>query len=101
MTDSPPVSPLSSPEDSGDDSDRYTESRLNNVLHGGDLDIPQVLISSALESEQLLDFGAWSRWIQDCPEFVSCACQDRRNLQMSFHSCHSVGAGSHLGLASR
>ena len=55
MTDSSPVSPLSSSEDPSDDSpkfggiDPYTESRLNKVLSGGDLDIPHVLISLALE----------------------------------------------------
>lgn len=79
MAESPPVTPFSSLENQGDDSlplnlaDPYTQSNLNDVLLGeGEFDIPRVLISLSLEGEELLDFGAWKRWIQDCPEIANC-----------------------------
>lgn len=49
------------------------KDRLNYVLPDGDLAVPHVLISLALEGEQLLEFDAWKRWMQQRPEFAKCA----------------------------
>jgi hypothetical protein len=49
--------------------DKYSIDQLNRVLPGGDLQIPHVLVSLALEGEQLLDVKAWKKWLAECPVF--------------------------------
>jgi hypothetical protein len=49
------------------------EDQLNRVLPEGDLSIPHVLISLALEGEQLLKIGAWKKWLSDCLAFAKYA----------------------------
>jgi hypothetical protein len=61
--------PLSTSSESGD----YTQDQLNRVLPDGDLAIPHVLISLALEGEQLLEVGAWNKWLSECPSFAKYA----------------------------
>jgi hypothetical protein len=41
--------------------DKYAEDQLNRVLPGGDLAIPHVLVSLALEGEQYLDVEKWDK----------------------------------------
>ena len=55
------------------DAGKYAEDQLNRVLPDGDLAIPHVLISLALEGEQLLEIGAWKKWLEDCPLFAKYA----------------------------
>jgi len=55
------------------DGGKYAEDQLNRVLPDGDLSIPHVLISLALEGEQLLEIGAWKKWLEDCPLFAKYA----------------------------
>jgi hypothetical protein len=50
--------------------DKYAEDQLNRVLPGGDLAIPHVLVSLALEGEQILEVGAWEKWLRECPTFA-------------------------------
>ncbi|CZR69630.1 uncharacterized protein PAC_19530 [Phialocephala subalpina] len=52
---------------------KYAKDQLNRVLPGGDLAIPHVLVSLALEGEQLLEIGAWKKWLSDCPCFAKYA----------------------------
>ncbi|PMD37699.1 hypothetical protein L207DRAFT_493250 [Hyaloscypha variabilis F] len=71
----PPTSE-SSTNDSGPkepDTEKYAQDQLNRVLPEGDLNIPHVLISLALEGEQLLEIGAWEKWLGDCPAFAKYA----------------------------
>ncbi|KAH7409760.1 hypothetical protein BKA64DRAFT_665795 [Cadophora sp. MPI-SDFR-AT-0126] len=55
------------------DVERYAQDQLNKVLPDGDLSIPHVLISLALDGEQLLETEAWSKWLNDCPSFAKYA----------------------------
>ena len=55
------------------DTEKYKQDQLNRVLSEGDLNIPHVLISLALEGEQLLEIGAWNKWLSDCPSFAKYA----------------------------
>jgi hypothetical protein len=50
--------------------DKYAEDQLNRVLPDGDLAIPHVLVSLALEGEQFLEVGAWEKWLRECPTFA-------------------------------
>jgi hypothetical protein len=50
--------------------DKYAENQLNRVLPGGDLSVPHVLISLALEGEQYLEVGAWEKWLKESPNFA-------------------------------
>jgi hypothetical protein len=54
---------------------RYEPDQLNEVLTdgSGDLNIPHVLISLALDGEQLLDTEAWSQWLKECLSFAEYA----------------------------
>jgi hypothetical protein len=53
--------------------DPYTVGSLTKVLENGDNVLPQVLISLALEEEQLLDFEQCRRWLQDFPALAKYA----------------------------
>ncbi len=53
--------------------DKYAEDQLKRLLPDGDLAIPHVLISLALEGEQLLEIGAWNKWLRDVPAFAKYA----------------------------
>jgi len=55
------------------DPGKYASSELHRVLPEGDFELPHVLISLALEGEQLLDVKAWERWLADCPSFAKYA----------------------------
>jgi hypothetical protein len=55
------------------DIERYAQDQLNKVLPEGDLSIPHVLVSLALDGEQLLETEAWNKWLSDCPSFVKYA----------------------------
>jgi hypothetical protein len=55
------------------DTEKYAQDQLNRVLPEGDLSIPHVLISLALEGEQLLKIGAWKKWLSDCLAFAKYA----------------------------
>jgi hypothetical protein len=70
-----PTSTTSSPDFDQEllDVQKYKEDQLNRTLPGGDLAIPHVLISLALEGEQLLDLGAWNQWLKTCPLFAKYA----------------------------
>jgi hypothetical protein len=52
--------------------DSYNLAQLHNALPDGDLAVPHVLISLALEGEQFLEFDAWKSWMQARPEFAKC-----------------------------
>ncbi|KAF8849085.1 hypothetical protein BDZ45DRAFT_663652 [Acephala macrosclerotiorum] len=47
--------------------DPYSMDSLTKVLDNGDFSIPHVLISLALEEEQLLDVRQCKKWLQDFP----------------------------------
>ncbi|KAH7336533.1 heterokaryon incompatibility protein-domain-containing protein [Rhexocercosporidium sp. MPI-PUGE-AT-0058] len=71
-----PATPESSetgqhPEDL--DVKKYDAEQVNRVLSDGTLALPHVLVSLALEGEQLLEVGAWNKWLKDCPAFVKYA----------------------------
>jgi hypothetical protein len=53
--------------------DPYTVGSLTKVLENGDNVLPQVLITLALEEEQLLDFEQCRRWLQDFPALAKYA----------------------------
>lgn len=53
--------------------DPYSMTALNSVLSNGDMKLPHVLISLALEEEQLLDFEQCRRWLQDFPALAKFA----------------------------
>jgi hypothetical protein len=53
--------------------DSYTVGSLTKVLENGDNVLPQVLITLALEEEQLLDFEQCRRWLQDFPALAKYA----------------------------
>jgi hypothetical protein len=53
--------------------DPYTAGSLTKVLENGDNVLPQVLITLALEEEQLLDFEQCRRWLQDFPALAKYA----------------------------
>jgi len=53
--------------------DLYTMGSLTKVLDNGDNVLPQVLITLALEEEQLLDFEQCRRWLQDFPALAKYA----------------------------
>jgi hypothetical protein len=53
--------------------DPYTMGSLTKVLDNGDNALPQVLITLALEEEQLLDFEQCRRWLQDFPALAKYA----------------------------
>jgi hypothetical protein len=53
--------------------DPYTEGSLTKVLDNGDNVLPQVLITLALEEEQLLDLEQCRRWLQDFPALAKYA----------------------------
>lgn len=55
------------------DTEKYAQDQLNRVLPEGDPSIPHVLISLALEGEQLHEIGAWKIWLSDCPAFAKYA----------------------------
>jgi hypothetical protein len=72
------IPPISDTNLDGNDSkesehSKYAQDQLNRVLPQGDLSIPHVLISLALEGEQLLETGAWNKWLSDCPAFAKYA----------------------------
>jgi hypothetical protein len=63
----PPVKPLPIvPSDLLSHGDLYNMNSISQVLDNGDMAVPHVLISLALE-EQLLDFEQCRRWLQDFP----------------------------------
>ena len=53
--------------------DSYSEDELTSIMPSGDFSHPHVLLSLALEGEQLLEIGAWNRWLQSCPSLAKCA----------------------------
>ncbi|PVH74061.1 hypothetical protein DL98DRAFT_40687 [Cadophora sp. DSE1049] len=55
------------------DTTKYAPEELNRVSPDGTLVIPHVLVSLALEGEQILEVGAWNKWLKDCPAFVKYA----------------------------
>ena len=55
------------------DCEKYACDNLNNILPNGELAIPHVLVSLALEGEQLLEIGAWDKWLKECPAFIKFA----------------------------
>jgi hypothetical protein len=72
------IPPISDTNLDGNDSkesehSKYAQDQLNRVLPQGELSIPHVLISLALEGEQLLETGAWNKWLSDCPAFAKYA----------------------------
>lgn len=74
-TTTPPISKSSveDPLPMSSESGNYAQDQLNHVLPDGDLAIPHVLISLALEGEQLLEVGAWNKWLSDFPAFAKYA----------------------------
>lgn len=69
----PPTSEHSNEPLTLPDIDKYAPDQLNRVLSDGNLAIPHVLVSLALEGEQLLEIGAWDKWLKACPAFVKLA----------------------------
>ena len=53
--------------------DLYTPDSLNKVLENGETALPQVLISMALEEEQLLDLEQCRKWLQQFPALAKFA----------------------------
>ncbi|KAH7417952.1 hypothetical protein BKA64DRAFT_653228 [Cadophora sp. MPI-SDFR-AT-0126] len=53
--------------------EQFSESQLNKISPDGELAIPHVLISLALEGDQLLDTRPWTRWISEFPALAKYA----------------------------
>jgi hypothetical protein len=51
----------------------YSSNAMTSLLANGNTAVPHVLISLALEEEQLLDFDQCKRWLQDFPALANYA----------------------------
>jgi len=53
--------------------DVYHPANINKTLKSGELQIPHVLISVALEEDQTLDVEAWYAWLREIPALATYA----------------------------
>jgi hypothetical protein len=73
------ITPSTSEDDGGDcisepqSTEKYKHENLNDLLPSGDLVLPHVLVSLALDGEQFLDVAAWNKWLSECPSFAKYA----------------------------